>query len=91
MDPQQIALVKASFLEALALPESLADVFYDRLFAAAGDDFEALGALLVATEAFTAAVDEFRRRARPHAVTLTRFSLVLLGVSAFNCLTLSLE
>jgi hemoglobin-like flavoprotein len=35
MDPQQIALVKASFLDAAASPDSLAGVFYDLLFTAA--------------------------------------------------------
>jgi len=33
MDPQQIALVKASFSEATTNPGELARVFYDRLFA----------------------------------------------------------
>ena len=35
MDPQQIALVKATFAEATAQPAELARVFYRRLFAAA--------------------------------------------------------
>jgi hemoglobin-like flavoprotein len=37
MDPQQIALVKASFAEATAQPGALARVFYDRLFEVAPD------------------------------------------------------
>jgi hemoglobin-like flavoprotein len=37
MDPQQIALVKASFAEATAGPRVLARLFYERLFAVAPD------------------------------------------------------
>jgi DNA-binding CsgD family transcriptional regulator len=39
------------------------------LLSAAGDDFEALGALLLAAEAFTTAVDAFRRRGDQRAAT----------------------